>query len=71
MSRMIRVYGPDGTLLAEEIAKSNAKRFSVRAHADQRQLDDLAKRHPKAVRGSIGTWPFVIVDGRSQSTGVV
>lgn len=71
LPRIIRLYTADGTLLAEESAKSNAKRFSVRAHADQRQLDELISRHPSAARATITNWAFRIVDGRSQSVGVI
>jgi hypothetical protein len=59
----IKVLNREGRVIAEETAKSAAKRISVRLAAWQRQLDGMLT--PGAWTASIGPSYFVIRNGRS------
>lgn len=53
-SRIVQILLPDLRVLKQEVARSGANRFSVRAAADQRQLDALYSSHFKSGGGLIG-----------------
>jgi hypothetical protein len=67
--RTITIFDANGSVLKTAEAKSKARRFSTRCHADQRQLD--AMYEPAAKTATIGTAPFEFgADGKSRSTFV-
>lgn len=62
---MITLFAADGTILASERTKSHAASVRTRFAAWQRQCDALIQQHPTAVRATINTVKFDIVNGRS------
>jgi hypothetical protein len=49
-AREIKLFDGTGRLLITEVAKSHARRISMMAAADQRQIDALARQHPQTVK---------------------
>jgi hypothetical protein len=69
-NRTIQILDADRKVIATMQAKSNAKRFSVRCAADQRQIDSLY--HKGAVYASLGMSMFRFnASGRSQFLGFI
>lgn len=62
-SNVIKLFDRNGKLLASAPAKSNAARSSVRARAEQKQLDSMFVQG--AVTATIGDTPFKFVNGVS------
>lgn len=69
--RTITLYDAAGQPIHSEEAKSAAKRWSMQAAADQKQMDAARAKHPAAVRAEItkGSASFAFTfdsAGRSQ-----